>query len=62
MRGKESSQVGEKTYFMDSGIFELVLIIVIENYAVLINEAHYWSDPARAAEEIHYDIEEPVLR
>jgi len=36
-------------YIMDSGIFEFVLIIVIEDDAVLIYEAHNRGDPSWAA-------------
>ncbi len=46
---------------MDGGIFKFVLIIIVENDAVLIHEGHDGSDPARASQKVYDDIEEPIL-
>jgi hypothetical protein len=46
---------------MDSGIFEFVLVIVVEDDAVLVDEAHYWGHPAGASQEVHDYVEKPIL-
>jgi hypothetical protein len=47
---------------MDGGILEFILIIVIEDYTVLIYETHDRSNPTWTTEEIENYIKEPILK
>ena len=47
---------------MDLSIFELVLFLIIKDKAIIIKEAHNGGFPARAPQEVDYDIEKPVLK
>ena len=46
---------------MNLSVFELILILVVEDEAVLVEEAHDGRLPARTAQEVDDYIEEPVL-
>jgi len=50
------------TYIVDFGELQFVLFFVVEDGAVLIDEAHDGGLPARRAQEPYDHVEEPVLK
>ena len=46
---------------MDLGILELVLVISVEDDAVLFNEGHHGRLPSWRSQEVNDNVEEPVL-
>ena len=42
-------------------VFELVLILIVEDHTVFINETHHGGLPPRTPDEVYYQIEEPIL-
>ncbi len=46
---------------MDSRVLELILIIIIEDYAILIDEAHDGRDPTGTSQKVDDNVEKPVL-
>ena len=49
------------TYVVSDGVLEFVLVIVVEDYAVLVQEREDRSLPTGRTQEVQYQIEEPFL-
>ena len=49
------------TYHVDSGVLELVLLFVIEDEAVLLDEAHDGRLPSWALQKSDETVENPIL-
>jgi hypothetical protein len=47
---------------MDRSVFQLILIFVVKDYAMLIQETHNWSLPTRRPQKVYDDVKEPILQ
>ena len=49
------------TYIVYGGVLEFVLLLVVEDEAVLLDETHDWRLPSWALQEGYQAVEDPVL-
>ena len=56
-----NTTTGACTYVVDLSEFKFVLVFVVEDLAVLVDEAHYGGLPARRPQKPNDHVKEPVL-